>query len=106
MIGGESGGVKLKKVELYNWKTKERCYKQDLPYGVSGMVGTIINGNQVFCGGETNVLLTKCYKLVSSNLTWIEVSNLLNATFCIQNYDFDQKLYSYNLVLNCIGRSC
>ncbi len=63
----------------------DNCDLPELPYGISGMVGTIINGSQVFCGGETNelqtnVLLTKCYKLLLSNLTWIEVSYILRTT--------------------------
>ena len=76
LIGGQNGGGKLKKVELYNWQTTAICYFPDLPYGISGMVGTIVNGSQVFCGGETTVAQSKCYKLELSHLTWIEVSHI------------------------------
>jgi hypothetical protein len=80
VIGGENGGGKLKTIELYNWQTKETCFLPDLPYGVSGMVGTIINGSQVFCGGETTDVQAKCYKLELSTLAWIEVGQILRKT--------------------------
>jgi hypothetical protein len=80
VIGGDDGDVKLKEVELYNWQTKQTYSFPELPYGVSGMVGTIVNGAQVFCGGEATVVQSKCYKLELRNLTWIEVSHILKIT--------------------------
>jgi len=105
VIGGENGDGKLKAVELYNWQLSEICDLPELPFGVSGMVGTIINGSQVFCGGETNVLLTKCYKLLLSNMTWIEVSYILRAPLRFRDCSFDQKYWRINLLL-CSICSC
>ena len=71
-----SSGAKLSSVELYNWQTNVYCTFTSLPYNISGLVATALpNGTQIFCGGETTTVQSKCFRL--SNRTWIEVSHFL-----------------------------
>jgi hypothetical protein len=74
IIGGQRrNGTKTNSVEVYNWQTSSTCFSEYLPYNISGMVGTLMNGIQIFCGGEATIVLTKCYKLLE-DLSWKEVS--------------------------------
>jgi hypothetical protein len=71
LIGGKGDGL-LNSVEMYNWQTKRYCDFTAIPRSLSGMVGTVINTNIVFCGGTGPTLTSNCYKLINS--TWVEVS--------------------------------
>ena len=74
MIGGVTyQSTKLKSVELFNWKTSAVCDLPDLPFNISGMVGTVLNQTQFFCGGQTTVVQSNCYRLDLKSKTWIEV---------------------------------
>ncbi len=64
--------MKLKTVLLYNWQTNTTCDTEPIPQKLSGMVGTLINERQIFCGGEAIVVQSKCYELI--DFSWVEVS--------------------------------
>ena len=84
MIGGETyNSSKLKSVELFNWKTSAVCDLPDLPFNISGMVGTVLNQTQFFCGGQTTVVQSKCYSLDLNSKTWIEVGVSSNVFFMV-----------------------
>ena len=77
LIGGQrKSGMKTNTVEVYNWQTNTACDSEALPYNISGMVGTLINGAHIFCGGETTLVQSKCYTLLD-NFSWMEVSYMI-----------------------------
>jgi len=74
IIGGDSSGGKENSTELFNWETGEHCKFVDLPYGVAGHIGTVINGVPVFCGGHLGSDPSRfCRKYIIQSKEWVQV---------------------------------
>ena len=67
----------LTSVELFNWKTGEQCYLEELPFPVRGHSGTVLDGEPHICGGtfnETTQPTKRCYKFNKEGFVWEPVS--------------------------------
>jgi hypothetical protein len=78
IIGGD--GL-ITSIELFNWQSGKQCKLGDLPYGVGGHSGIIMNGTVAFCGGNSEDHTdaeSRCYKFNKATTSWTQAS--------IQNY--------------------
>ena len=53
------------------------CSLQDLPVGISAMVGAFFEGHPISCGGWTTTWYNRCFIYEPSNSTWIQVCNMI-----------------------------
>ena len=78
IFGGDSANDKEKSLELFNWETWDHCKLGNLPYGVAGHSGTVMNGIPVFCGGYSSHSSSWCFKYNIQSKEWEQVKKLFH----------------------------
>jgi hypothetical protein len=69
IIGGLDGVDGKATVEIFNWRTKERCLKSSIGEEKADHIGIVWNKHPLVCGGTS---LT-CYQYNVAEDTWTQV---------------------------------
>jgi hypothetical protein len=69
IIGGLDGDPAHSTVEVFNWRTKERCLKSSIGEEKVDHIGMVLNKHPLVCGGTS----LSCYQYNIAEDTWILV---------------------------------
>ncbi len=63
---------------MYNPEKGKNCTLEDIPNGLYGHSGFVLNDIPIYCGGKTEnfVLETFCYQYTVANSSWTQVNIL------------------------------